>query len=148
MTFSPLLFVGDDDWWSGWSSDARLAELKLLELMSSPSIFCEWTPAMKRKKRLFESTVSRIAFLRIDLDAIGGNGVLLTFSKLNDTFDWRWAMFVKLDTFRSIEIRIKLRGLVVDLPVLTLESNQSKASISKWQRKLRFFLCSSVVSQR
>lgn len=49
IKFSPLPLVvdGERDEFrmpSGWSSDARDVELKLLELQSSPSICCEWTP--------------------------------------------------------------------------------------------------------
>lgn len=50
IKFSPLptLFGGEhDEWPSTWSSDARLVELKLLELYSSPSMFCEWMPVVR-----------------------------------------------------------------------------------------------------
>lgn len=51
IKFSPLPLVvdGERDEFrmpSGWSSDARDVELKLLELQSSPSICCEWTPGI------------------------------------------------------------------------------------------------------
>lgn len=49
IKFSPLPLVvdGERDGFrmpSGWSSDPRDVELKLLELQSSPSMCCEWTP--------------------------------------------------------------------------------------------------------
>lgn len=49
IKFSPLPLVvdGERDLFrmpSGWSSDPRDVELKLLELQSSPSMCCEWTP--------------------------------------------------------------------------------------------------------